>query len=262
MTDNTMPKPEDMGGHLDEDIKKTVHDWAENPDESKFEDLDERVDEKLRRRVAGWVGVEEDADWKTIGSKMDTNTREAIGGWVGAEPGADWAEISSKIENRIRHGIARLVRAEPKPAPEAEPAEPAWSDIGAKIERDVRGWIGHLVGAGENADWKTVGDQVIDQVRVAFDKMAESAKKKKDEETSSFNVSSYCSEWRPSMGGKKKEGNEWERREKDDVFNAICIRSLFLPSMKSVIAQDEKRSNIYIIFRSSCRQMILSEFSC
>lgn len=182
MTENNTPKPEDMGGHLDEDIKSTVHDWAENPDESKFEDLDERVDEKLRRRVAGWVGVDEDADWKTIGSKMDANTREAIGGWVGAEPGADWAEISGKMENRIRHGIARLVRAEPKPAPEAEPAEPGWSDIGAKIERDVRGWIGHLVGAEENADWKTVGDQVVDQVRAAFDKMARSAKKKEGEE--------------------------------------------------------------------------------
>ncbi|MEW6580863.1 MAG: hypothetical protein AB1435_16940 [Chloroflexota bacterium] len=182
MTENTTPKPEDMGGHLDEDIKKTVHDWAENPDESKFEDLDERVDEKLRRRVAGWVGVEEDADWKTIGTKMDANTREAIGGWVGAEPGADWAEISGKIENRIRHGIAKLVRAEPKPAPEAEPAEPGWSDIGAKIERDVRGWIGHLVGAEENANWKAVGDQVIDQVRTAFDKVAKSTKKKEGEE--------------------------------------------------------------------------------
>lgn len=182
MTENNTPKPEDVGGHLDEDIKSTVHDWAENPDESKFEDLDERVDEKLRRRVAGWVGVQEDADWKTIGTKMDANTREAIGGWAGAEQGADWAEISGKIENRIRHGIARLVRAEPKPAPEAEPAEPGWSDIGAKIERDVRGWIGHLVGAGEDADWKDVGDQVVDQVRTAFDKMAKSAKKKEGEE--------------------------------------------------------------------------------
>lgn len=182
MTENNTPKPEDMGGHLDEDIKSTVHDWAENPDESKFEDLDERVDEKLRRRVAGWVGVQEDADWKTIGTKMDANTREAIGGWVGAEAGADWADISGKMENRIRHGIARLVRAEPKPAPEAEPAEPGWSDIGAKIERDVRGWIGHLVGAKEDADWKAVGDQVADQVRTAFDKVARSAKKKEDEE--------------------------------------------------------------------------------
>jgi hypothetical protein len=179
MTENTTPpRPEDMGEHLDEDIKQTVHDWAENPDKGRFEDLDERVDEKLRRRVAGWVGVEENADWKTIGTRMDANTREAIGGWVGAQPGADWAEISGKMENRIRHGIARLVHAEPKPAPEAEPAEPRWSDIGAKIERDVRGCVGHLVGVGKDADWKTIGDQAMSHARSALNRAAKSTRKK------------------------------------------------------------------------------------
>lgn len=182
MTENTTPpRPEDMGEHLDEDIKQTVHDWAKNPEEGKFKDLDERVDEKLRRRVAGWVGVAEDADWKTIGTKTDANTREAIGGWVGAQPGADWAEISGKMENRIRHGIARLVHAGPKPAPEAEPAEPRWSDIGAKIERDVRGWAGHLVGVGKDADWKTIGNQAASHARSAFDKMKSTRKKEREE---------------------------------------------------------------------------------
>jgi hypothetical protein len=32
MSDNhTPPNPEDMGDHLDEEIKETVHDWANNP---------------------------------------------------------------------------------------------------------------------------------------------------------------------------------------------------------------------------------------
>ncbi|GIV81054.1 MAG: hypothetical protein KatS3mg051_0408 [Anaerolineae bacterium] len=183
MSENTVPpKPEEMGEHLDQEIKDTVHDWAQNPEASRFEDLDERIDEKLRRRIASWVGAPEDADWKTIGARMDASTREAIGRWVGAEPDADWGTISSRMEGRIRRGIARLVHAAPAaPSAEAEAAPDAsWSDIGAKIERDVRGWIGEIVGAGEQADWKTIGDQVLDQVRVAFNKVAQSARKREE----------------------------------------------------------------------------------
>jgi len=179
MSDHTLPpKPEDMGDQLDDEIKETVQDWAENPDDTEFKELDDRIDEKLRRKIGSWVGAGEDADWKAIGGKMDANTREAIAGWVGAEPGADWSEISGKIENRIRRGIARVVRAEPAAdEAEEEARDPGWSDIGAKVERDVRGWIGDLVGAGEEANWKAIGDQVLDHVRTAVDKVAQSVKK-------------------------------------------------------------------------------------
>ena len=73
MTNNGKPTPDEMGDQLDQEIKDTVHDWAENPEGTDYDDLDERVDEKLRRMVAGWAGAEEDADWKTIGSKTDVH---------------------------------------------------------------------------------------------------------------------------------------------------------------------------------------------
>jgi hypothetical protein len=119
MSDKNKPTPEEMGDQLDRDIKDTVHNWAENPEEGK---LEERIDEKLRRTIAGWVGAEENDDWKTIGTKTDANTRKAIAKWVGAEEGADWGTISSRMEHRTRQGVARLVKAQ-----KAEEEEASWS---------------------------------------------------------------------------------------------------------------------------------------
>jgi len=172
MSDNHIPpKPEDMGDHLDEEIKETVHDWANNPEGTDYDDLDEKIDQKLRRTVAGWVGAPEDADWKTIGEKMDAKTRHAIGKWVGAEEDADWLQITARIDNRVRYNIARLVRA-PR-----EEGEARWSDIGAKVERDMRGWMASLVGTEKDADWQAIGDRLMDQVRQAFDKITKSEQK-------------------------------------------------------------------------------------
>jgi hypothetical protein len=165
MSDNhTPPTPEEMGAKLDEDIKETIQDWAQNPDNMDFDDLDERIDRKLRRTIAGWVGVSEDASWKEIGGKMDSSTRNAIAGWVGAEKDSDWPTISGQIENRVRSNIARLVRAR------REEGEASWRDIGAKLESDVRGLVGGLVGTGHDSDWQTIGNQVATKARQAFDK--------------------------------------------------------------------------------------------
>ena len=41
---NQAPTPEEMGAKLDEEIKETVQDWAENPEGSNFKDLDDRID--------------------------------------------------------------------------------------------------------------------------------------------------------------------------------------------------------------------------
>lgn len=179
MTDNNQPpRPEDMGEHLDEEIKETVHDWAENTKGTDYDNLDARIDEKLRKTIAGWVGAAEDADWKTIGSKMDARTRAAIAKWVGTDESADWAAISSRIENRTRAGIARLVRAERKPAEgvEAESAEASWADIGTKIEHDVRGWVAGVVGTEKDADWQHIGNRMFDHARSTFDKAVKAAK--------------------------------------------------------------------------------------
>jgi hypothetical protein len=184
MTDNHQaPNPEDMGDQLDEEIKETVHDWAENPDQEDYDNLDERVDEKLRRTIAGWVGAEDDADWKAIGGKMDAKTRDAIGKWVGAGEEADWAEISGRMENRVRFNIARLVRAKGAPADEdvePSPEQASWADIGTKIEQDVRGWVASVVGTEYDDDWNTIGGQFMDHVRTAFDKVTKSEKKAAD----------------------------------------------------------------------------------
>ena len=50
---NQAPTPEEMGAKLDEEIKETVQDWAENPEGSSFKDLDDRIDVKVRRTLAG-----------------------------------------------------------------------------------------------------------------------------------------------------------------------------------------------------------------
>lgn len=171
---NNTPRPEDMGQRLDEELKDTVHEWADNPEGGQT--LDDRIDQRLRRKVADWVGVEQEADWKAIGGQMDAKTRAAIGGWVGTDEGADWGAISSRMENRIRVGVARLVKAQKDEAAEQKP-EASWGDIGAKVEHDVRGWVGALVGTGKEADWKTIGDQVATHVKNAFDKIGESLKK-------------------------------------------------------------------------------------
>jgi len=168
-----------MGDHLDEEIKETVHDWAENPQGESYDNLDDRIDAKLRRTIAGWVGSEPDADWKSVGVKMDANTRVALARWVGAEEQADWNEITARMENRIRTGVARLVRAERGSAAESEATEPSWGDIGTKIERDVRGWVSGLVGTESDSDWGTITNQAVDHVRAAFDKITRSEKKKK-----------------------------------------------------------------------------------
>lgn len=174
MSENEVPRPETMGEHLDQELKETVQEWAENPEGG--QPLDDRIDQRLRRMVAGWVGVDQEADWKTIGGQMDSKTRAAIGGWVGADEGADWGAISSRMENRIRLGVARLVKARKEQAAEAAP-ETSWGDIGAKVEHDVRGWVAALVGTQKEADWKTIGDQVVTQVKHAVDKISESLKK-------------------------------------------------------------------------------------
>ncbi len=173
MSDNhTPPRPEDMGEHLDEELKETVDDWSRGSDEE-LDDLSDRIDRKLRRTVASWVDADEDAEWKDIGSQMDAKTRAAIAGWVGVEETADWNTISGRIEQRIRVGMARVFHARPKgTAEEGTPSEPepTWNDIGQKIEHDVRGWVAALVGTREDADWQTIGNRVFDQVRAAFDK--------------------------------------------------------------------------------------------
>lgn len=171
MTDNhTPPTPEEMGAKLDEDIKETVKDWAKNPENTDFDELDDRIDVKLRRTVAGWVGAGETAGWKEIGDKMDSKTRSAIAGWVGAEKDADWQTITNQIETRTRSNIARLVHAD------RPDGEVRWSDIGSKVERDVRGWIGGLVGTSKDADWQTIGNQIVDKVRHAAEKVTKSDK--------------------------------------------------------------------------------------
>jgi len=181
MSENhTPPTPDEMGEQLDEELKDTVHEWAENEDGDR-ENLDDRIDERLRRMIAGWVGAEDDADWKAIGTKTDANTRGAVGKWVGAEDEADWSAISGRMENRIRTGVARLVKAKAEDTESAE-AEASWSDIGSKVETDMRGWIGSLVGTEKDADWKTIGDQVMDHVKTAFDKVSESLKKEDGDE--------------------------------------------------------------------------------
>lgn len=182
MTDNnTTPTPDQMGDQLDEELKDTVQEWAE-AQEGDYENLDDRIDQRLRRMVAGWVGAEEDADWKAIGTKTDANTRAAVAKWVGAEDDADWGTISGRMENRIRLGVARLVKAQHK-APEGEEApeaEASWSDIGSKVEHDMRGWIASVVGTEKDADWKTIGDQMMDHVKNAFDTISENLKKSGD----------------------------------------------------------------------------------
>jgi hypothetical protein len=181
MSDNTTPpNPEDMGDMLDEEIRETVHDWAENPDDTEYEDLDERIDVKLRRTIAGWVGADENAEWKAIGEKMDADTRGAIAGWVGADEGADWPAITSRIENRVRFNMARLVRAQKAD----EEAEASWGDIGSKIERDVRGWVGTVVGAEDEADWQAIGRQIGEHVSKAFEKVTEAMRSKKGDKES------------------------------------------------------------------------------
>jgi hypothetical protein len=52
-----------------------------------------------------------------------------------------------------------------------ESDEPRWSDIGSKLESDVRGVIAGIVGTKEDADWQTIGNQVVDKVREAWEKM-------------------------------------------------------------------------------------------
>jgi len=175
---NTTPTPDEMGDQLDEELKDTVHEWAETQ-EGDYEDLDDRIDQRLRRMVAGWVGAEEEADWKGIGTKTDANTRAAVAKWVGAEDNADWSTISGRMENRIRLGVARLVKAQHKTpeGEEAPEAEASWGDIGSKVETDMRGWIASLVGTEKDADWKTIGDQMMDHVKTAFDKISENLKK-------------------------------------------------------------------------------------
>ncbi len=187
-TNHTTPTPEQMGDQLDEELKDTVAEWEENPQEG--ETLDERIDERLRRMVAGWVGADADADWKTIGSKADANTRAAVAKWVDANEDADWSTISRRMENRIRLGVARLVKAKGE-TPDAEAAEDeaSWSDIGAKIETDVRGWVGSLVGTGKDADWKTIGDEIMGHVKTAFDKVSESLKGEEEEQQQGYQQS-------------------------------------------------------------------------
>jgi hypothetical protein len=173
---NQAPTPEEMGAKLDEEIKETVQDWADNPEATDFDDLDDRIDVKVRRTIAGWVGADEDADWKEVGVKMDANTRQAIAGWVGVEENADWPTITNRIENRIRLNIASLVHAQP-PAEGAEAAaEASWADIGAKVESDVRSWVAGLVGTSEEADWRTISGKVTDKVKHTFDKLRHSDK--------------------------------------------------------------------------------------
>jgi hypothetical protein len=179
MTDNHQPPtPEEMGQHLDDEIKETVQDWAANPQGTDYENLDERVDQKLRKTIAGWVGADEAADWKAIGGQMDAKTRASMAKWVGAEEGSDWPTITSRIENRVRTNVARMVKAE-RPAPESEEASSAdasWGDIGTKIERDVRGWVGTVVGTEKDSDWPAIGNRLFDHVRTAFDKVVTAAK--------------------------------------------------------------------------------------
>jgi|SRR5690554_4183739 len=170
---NQAPTPEEMGAKLDEEIKETVQDWAENPEGSSFKDLDDRIDVKVRRTLAGWVGAGENADWKEIGSKMDENTRTAIAGWVGVEETADWPTITTRIESRIRQGIASAVRAEPAREGE-QPAEPSWVDIGQKVEHDVRSWVAGLVGTTEDADWGKISNELVNKVKETIDKVRHS----------------------------------------------------------------------------------------
>jgi len=154
-----------------------VQDWAENPQNTDFDDLDKRIDAKVRRTIAGWVGADENADWKEIGLKADANTRKAIAGWVGTDETADWPTITGKVENRIRLNIASLVHAEPK----AEPGtEASWADIGTKVESDVRSWVAGLVGTSQDADWRTISNQVTAKVKDAFEKLRRTEKKTDD----------------------------------------------------------------------------------
>ncbi|NDJ75078.1 MAG: hypothetical protein GYB65_02370 [Chloroflexi bacterium] len=161
MTENNngQPNPEDMGARLDEEIKETVEDWAEDPEGG---DLFERIDVRLRGMVGGWVGAEEDAGWAAIGDKMDTNTRKAFGAWVGAEEDAGWADISGNIESRIRTGIARVFKVK------AESGDPQWADITAKWESGMRNFVSALVGADRDASWSDIGQDISDKTRRAF----------------------------------------------------------------------------------------------
>lgn len=171
MSDNTIPpSPEEMGAKLDEDIKETVQDWADNPDHTDFNQLDEQIDVKIRKTIAGWIGAPETASWKEIGLKMDANTRESIGTWVGADKSADWTEITNQIDTRVRSNIAKVVHAN------REGGETSWADIGAKIENDVRGWLGGLVGTSEEADWQTIGNQMVTKVRDAVESVTKKDK--------------------------------------------------------------------------------------
>lgn len=172
---NQAPTPEEMGAKLDEEIKETVQDWADNPEATNFNDLDERIDVKVRRTIAGWVGADENADWKEVGQTMDANTREAIAGWVGLEENADWPTITSRIENRIRQGVASAVHAKAAQAGE-QPAEASWTDIGVKVESDVRSWVAGLVGTAENADWGKITNELVGKVKETIDKVRHSAK--------------------------------------------------------------------------------------
>lgn len=178
---HSTPTPEEMGARLDEEIKETVQDWADNPQATDFDDLDDRIDAKVRRTIAGWVGAEPTADWKDVGAKMDANTRQAIAGWVDLDESADWPAITGQIESRIRLNIASLVHAAP-PAEGAEPAaEVSWTDIGAKAESDVRAWVAGLVGTSEDADWRTISHKVSGKVKDAFEKMRRSDKAADDD---------------------------------------------------------------------------------
>ena len=172
---NTAPTPEEMGAKLDEEIKDTVQDWADNPEATDFDDLDDRIDVKVRRTIAGWVGANENADWKEVGVKMDANTRSAIAGWVGVEENADWPTITSQMENRIRQGIASAVHAEPAQEGE-QPAEASWVDIGQKGENDVRSWVAGRVGTTEDADWGKISNELVGKVKETIDKVRHSAK--------------------------------------------------------------------------------------
>jgi hypothetical protein len=61
--------------------------------------------------------------------------------------------------------------------------EVSWADIGSKIEGDVRGWIGGLVGTSEDADWQTIGNQIVDKVRDTFESVTKKDKGAADDDT-------------------------------------------------------------------------------